>query len=93
MEIILALIAVLVPAVAAYLAMQVSKKFIPFLDALPGVVKQIVAIVYAFLAMKLSTLFGVPFPAELAALGDPAIVGTILTGVASWVLHKIFKPA
>ena len=92
MDIVLALIAVLIPAVAAYLALQVGKKLIPFVDGLPGVVKQIVAVVVAFVFAKLSALFGVPFPPELAGLADPTVVAGILSGFAAWLVHKIFGP-
>jgi hypothetical protein len=92
-QIILALVAVLVPSVATYLAVQVAKKVLPFVDGLPGIAKQILALFVAFVFAKLSALFGVPFPADLSGLGDPTIVAGVLTGFVSWLLHKIFAPA
>ncbi len=92
MDIVLALIAVLIPSVATYLALQVSKKLIPAVDALPGIVKQILALVVGFAFAKLSAVIGVPFPADLAGLGDPTVVSGILTGFASWIIHRIFAP-
>jgi hypothetical protein len=91
MDILLALIAVLIPAVATYLALQIAKAS-AFIDALPGVVKQVVAIVIGFVFAKLSALLGVPFPADLAGLADPTVLAGVLSGFASWIVHKFFAP-
>lgn len=90
MEIVLGIIAVVIPAVATYLTLQVGK-LLPIVDGLPGILKQVVAIAVAFAFAKLSALVGVPFPAELAGLADPVVVAGILSGFASWLVHKIFK--
>ena len=92
MDILLGIIAVVIPAASAYLALQFAKSVLPFVDNLPGVVKQIVAVAVAFVFAKLSALFGVPFPAELSGLADPSIVAGILSGFASWFVHKVFSP-
>jgi hypothetical protein len=92
-DIILALIAVVIPAVATYLALQAGKKLIPFVDGLPGIVKQILALVVAFVFAKLSAVIGVPFPADLSGLADPTVVAGLLSGFASWLIHKFFAPA
>lgn len=92
MDILLGLIAVLVPGVSAYIAVQVAKKLIPFVDGLPGIMKQILALLVAFVFAKLSAVLGIPFPPELAGLADPTIVAGIVSGFASWIIHKLFAP-
>ena len=90
-SIVIAIVAVLVPAAATYLAVQFGK-LIPIVDGLNGIIKQLLAVIVAFVFAKLASIFGVPFPADLAGFADPTIVTGVLAGIASWILHKVFKP-
>ena len=90
MELIQAVIAVLIPAVATYLAVQVAK-FSAAVDSWPGIVKQLFTVVVAFGAAKLGALLGVSLPGELSGF-DASAIQAVLAAVASWVLHKVFAP-
>lgn len=90
METIIAgIIAVLVPAAAAYLAVQLAKANTT-VNGLPGIVKQLIAVAVAFGFAKLSVLLGVAFPADLGGFSDPTVVQGVLAGIASWLIHRIF---
>jgi hypothetical protein len=89
-ELLTLLVAVLVPAIAVYLTTQ-ALKLNGTIDSLPGLVKQVITVLEAFVFGKLSALLGVQLPATLAGL-DPTVVGTVLTTLASWLIHRLFAP-
>lgn len=91
MDILLAIIAVLIPSIAAYIAMQISKGLLPFIDRQSGLVKQFIVILYGAGAAYVSSKIGVPFPADLAGLADPNIVAGILSGFFAWLIHGRVK--
>ena len=88
----LALISVLAPAVAGYLALQFAKSVLPKLDALSPVVKQIIVFVYGLAVSYLGPLVGYQFPVELAGFADPLLLQGSLIAVLSWLVHKVFAP-
>ena len=92
MDIILMLLAVLVPSVATYLTLQALKTQ-ALIDGLPGFVKQVLALVIAAVFAKLSALIGVPFPMDLGGFADSTIAQGVVAGFFSWVIHRLFQKA
>jgi len=83
----------LVPAIAVYVGHQ-ALKLNGTIDALPGVIHQVLTVLEAAAATFLTTLLGFTFPPDLlGSLGDPVIAQGGLTALFAWILHKIFRPA
>jgi hypothetical protein len=91
-SLIAALIAVIVPAAATYLVVQVAK-LNALIDKLPGVIKQVVVVVVAYLFTIASSKLGIAFPPGLAGFADPTVLSGALSGIMAWLVHKWFKPA
>src|SRR5512135_317006 len=89
--ILLTIVQLLVPALATYLAVQVAK-LNTSINALPGIVKQIIVVLVGAAFTKLSVLFGVQFPPDFAGLADPTVLGGVLSGILAFLIHKLFAP-
>ena len=85
LQLLQAVIAVVLPAVAVYLATQLAK-LNATIDALPGIWKQFLTAIegvgFAALAVKL----GISLPGTLAGF-DPTVVQGLLSALVAWILH------
>ena len=85
-----ALLAVLLPAIAVYLSMQLLK-LSTAIDQLPGIVKQVLTVLEGFVFAKLGALLGVALPGSLGGF-DPGVVQGLLSALVAWAIHKLFAP-
>src|SRR5258708_5075807 len=88
-----ALIAALLPAIAAFITFQLIKKYaLPWLDKQSSVVQQLIVGSEGVLFAKAGALLGLTLPATLQGF-DANNVQAILNGLAAVALHKLFKQA
>lgn len=90
-SVLLLVVAAVVPALGTYLALQVAK-LATVIDKLPGIAKQVLAVVIAFAFVKLGGVLGIALPADLAGLSDPQAMQAAVGALLAFVIHKLFAP-
>jgi hypothetical protein len=79
---------IFVPVVAVFLGFQIAKKYLPWVDALAPLVKQLVILAGCVGGSILYAKMGAPMPDELRSLQSATIIG-LIQGLAAMGTHSV----
>lgn len=83
-----AILAAIVPALAIYFLTQLLK-INTAIDALPGLIKQLIVAAEAVILTYVGAAAGIPLPPDLGLL-TPELVQAGLTTLFAFLVHKLF---
>lgn len=84
-------LSVLLPSLAAFLAMKIAK-LLPLIDNLPEFEKRLLVVVFGVVSSQIGGIFGVTLPAWLDGFDANTVLG-LLDGAVAMLWYRIFKPA
>lgn len=85
-----AALAIIIPMIATWLAMRISK-INAVVDAWPDWEKRILVVVYGVVLSGISHALGLTLPEAWGALGAPEFQA-ILASLGAFLLHRVFNP-